>query len=114
MAEDNTLDGGVKTDEDRAETSHSAVINSENEPEKVSNEQDTSKRKEESTNTVPYYKLFSFADSLDYLLIFVGTVGAIGNGMSLPLMTVIFGNLINSFGDFADTKELVHQVSKVV
>ncbi|KAH7513545.1 hypothetical protein FEM48_Zijuj12G0211600 [Ziziphus jujuba var. spinosa] len=106
MAEGKTLDGGVKTEEDRATTSHSAVMDSEN-------EQHTSKRKEDSINTVPYYKLFSFADSLDCLLIFVGTVGAIGNGISLPLMTVIMGNIIDSFGHFANTKQLVHEVSKV-
>ncbi|XP_058757109.1 ABC transporter B family member 11-like [Vicia villosa] len=72
-----------------------------------------SKAKPETTNTVPLYKLFSFADSLDHLLMFVGTVGAIGNGISMPLMTLIFGSMINAFGGSSSTKEVVDEVSKV-
>ncbi|KAL5065634.1 hypothetical protein RYX36_027371 [Vicia faba] len=71
-----------------------------------------SKAKDETTNTVPLYKLFSFADPLDRLLMFVGTVGAIGNGVSIPLMILIFGNLINAFGDSTSSK-VVDEVSKV-
>ena len=48
--------------------------------------------------TVSYYKLFSFADRLDVVLMVAGTITAIGNGVSQPLMTLIFGQLINSFG----------------
>ncbi|CAK8563877.1 unnamed protein product [Lathyrus sativus] len=83
----------------------------------ASNEQvvdsDKRKAKDESTKTVPLYKLFSFADPLDHLLMFVGTVGAIGNGISMPLMTLIFGNMINAFGGSTSTKEVVDEVSKV-
>ncbi|GFP93630.1 ABC transporter b family member 4 [Phtheirospermum japonicum] len=57
------------------------------------------KEEEESTNAVPFYKLFAFADSKDKLLMIIGTIGAIGNGVSLPLMTILFGQLIDSFGD---------------
>ncbi|WJX90822.1 ABC transporter B member 11 [Trifolium repens] len=71
------------------------------------------KAKDEKTNTVPLYKLFSFADSLDHLLMFVGTIGAIGNGISMPLMTLIFGNMINAFGGSSSTEEVVDEVSKV-
>ncbi|KAH7536920.1 hypothetical protein FEM48_Zijuj03G0037500 [Ziziphus jujuba var. spinosa] len=67
----------------------------------------------EPENRVSYYKIFSFADSWDYLLIFTGTIGAVGNGISLPLMTIIFGTLVNSFGEFGNTKDVVHEVSKV-
>ncbi|KAJ9690876.1 hypothetical protein PVL29_013168 [Vitis rotundifolia] len=61
---------------------------------------------------VPFYKLFSFADKLDVGLMIVGTVSAIGNGMCQPLMTLIFGQLINTFGD-SDPSHVVHEVSKV-
>ncbi|XP_045813314.1 ABC transporter B family member 11-like [Trifolium pratense] len=71
-----------------------------------------SKAKDEKTDTVPFYKLFSFADSLDRLLMFVGTLGAIGNGISIPLMILIFGTLINAFGDSTDS-DVVDEVSKV-
>ncbi|TKY54330.1 ABC transporter B family member 11 [Spatholobus suberectus] len=72
-----------------------------------------SEAKDEPAKTVPLYKLFSFADPLDHLLMFVGTVGAIGNGISMPLMTLIFGNMINAFGGSSNTNEVVDEVSKV-
>nr|KYP57748.1 ABC transporter B family member 21 [Cajanus cajan] len=79
------------------------------------NNQDSKKSetKDEPSQTVPLYKLFSFADPLDHLLMFVGTVGAIGNGISMPLMTLIFGNMINAFGESSNTEEVVDEVSKV-
>ncbi|KAK7347973.1 hypothetical protein VNO80_22518 [Phaseolus coccineus] len=72
-----------------------------------------SEAKAEPAKTVPLYKLFSFADPLDHLLMFLGTVGAFGNGISLPLMTLIFGNMINAFGGNKNSKQVVDEVSKV-
>ncbi|KAL7112389.1 hypothetical protein ACP275_04G001200 [Erythranthe tilingii] len=65
-----------------------------------------------STNAVPFYKLFLFADSIDKLLMIVGSFGAIGNGLSIPLMTLLFGQLIDSFGLNAGP-DVVKSVSKV-
>ena len=79
-----------------------------------SKEDSKSKAKDKTVKTVPLYKLFSFADPLDHLLMFVGTVGAIGNGISMPLMTLIFGNMINAFGATENSNEVVDEVSKVV
>ncbi|CAL8990951.1 unnamed protein product [Prunus brigantina] len=108
MAEENPADGDVIKEEGKAASnSHSAVEDSQNNP------QDTSKSKEDGTKTVPYYKLFSFADPLDYLLMSVGTISAIGNGASFPLMTIIFGDVINSFGQTGNNKEVVDAVSEV-
>ncbi|KAL8252897.1 hypothetical protein R6Q59_036590 [Mikania micrantha] len=75
----------------------------------------SSKEKEkESTNTVPFYKLFAFADVVDHILMIVGTVSAIGNGICLPLMTVLLGDLVNSFGhNQNNTNNVVTLVSKV-
>ena len=53
----------------------------------------------EKTQTVPLLKLFSFADSIDVALMIVGTVGAIASGLGMPLMTILFGQMINSFGN---------------
>lgn len=41
----------------------------------------TKEKEKESTNSVPFYRLFAFADSIDYMLMIVGTVGAVANGM---------------------------------
>ncbi|KAK4419593.1 ABC transporter B family member 11 [Sesamum alatum] len=79
----------------------------------------TSKRTSDSSNEktsvekVPYHKLFSFADPADYALMVIGTITAVGSGLCLPLMTVLFGELANSFGQNAETKRVVNEVSKV-
>nr|KYP57752.1 ABC transporter B family member 4 [Cajanus cajan] len=71
------------------------------------------KVKVERNKTVPFYKLFSFADSWDYLLMLVGTISAVGNGISMPLMTVLIGDAIDAFGGNAVNKQVVvHEVSK--
>ncbi|OVA18948.1 ABC transporter [Macleaya cordata] len=67
----------------------------------------------EAVQKVSFYKLFTFADRLDVILMSIGTICAIGNGLAQPLMTLIFGQLINSFGA-SDRSHVVHEVSKVV
>lgn len=72
-------------------------------------------QEEESSSgyTVPFYKLFAFADSKDVVLMLLGTVGSIANGAALPLMTVLFGNLIDAFGGALSQHEVVNRVAKV-
>ena len=72
-------------------------------------QQDKSKGDEK----VAFHKLFSFADGTDVVLMIVGTIGAIGNGLALPLMTVFFGEMIDSFGSNQANTDIVDVVSKV-
>ncbi|KAJ0699407.1 putative ABC-type xenobiotic transporter [Helianthus annuus] len=69
-------------------------------------------RKEEE-NTARFYKLFAYADSTDYMLMIAGTVGAVGNGLCAPLMSVLLGDLTNSFGENQNNNDVVRAVSKV-
>jgi len=72
------------------------------------------KAEKKKVHVVSFYKLFSFADRWDYMLMFIGSIGAIGNGASMPLMTLIFGDLTNAFGNNqGDQSAVVHAVSKV-
>lgn len=68
-------------------------------------------KKEEKA--VSFGKLFAFADSLDKLLMIIGTIGAFGNGISMPLMTILFGDLVDSFGQNQANQDVVAVVSKV-
>nr|CAB3219617.1 multidrug resistance protein 1A-like [Phallusia mammillata] len=61
---------------------------------------DDKEEKKEPEPTVDYYQIFRYADSLDYLLLFLGTVCAIGHGASLPIMFIFFGDMTGSFVDF--------------
>ncbi|KAK4710892.1 hypothetical protein R3W88_005405 [Solanum pinnatisectum] len=75
--------------------------------------------KEEKSSTlkdqkVPFYKLFLFADRVDIALMTIGTFGAIGEGLTQPLMTLIFGQIINSFGGVSSSNEVFHLVSEAV
>ncbi|KAI3969945.1 hypothetical protein MKW92_004559 [Papaver armeniacum] len=64
------------------------------------------------TNLVPFFKLFSFADSKDVILMVVGTVSAFVNGWKMPIMAVLGGQLINSFAS-TDGSDVLKQVSKI-
>nr|CAB3463843.1 unnamed protein product [Digitaria exilis] len=63
--------------------------------------------------TVPFYRLFAFADGADAALMSLGALGAVANGAALPLMTVLFGRLIDAFGGAATTRDVVSRVSGV-
>nr|QUF59436.1 ATP-binding cassette transporter Abcb1-3 [Brachionus angularis] len=60
------------------------------------------KKKDEKTsaNLVPFLKLFRFADKLDCLFIFIGTVGGMANGAMLPLVMYVFSKIIDSFSSY--------------
>ena len=69
---------------------------------------------DKSTKSVPFFKLFSFADKFDLFLMLSGAVGAAVNGLTLPLMTLLFGQLIDAFGENASsTDQVQREVSKV-
>nr|CAB3478026.1 unnamed protein product [Digitaria exilis] len=57
--------------------------------------------------------MFRYADRLDVLLMVVGAVGAVANGVAEPLVTVLFGNVIDSFGE-STAQSIIRKVSKVV
>ena len=44
----------------------------------------------------------------------VGTISGIGNGLCMPLMTIVLGDVINSFGETRNNKEVADAVSKVI
>ncbi|PHU01605.1 ABC transporter B family member 11 [Capsicum chinense] len=73
----------------------------------------TGKQKVADAHEVPYYKLFSFADPIDHALMVVGVIGAVGSGVCIPLMAVLFGELVDSFGKTVDSEKIVGEVSKV-
>lgn len=63
------------------------------------------KKVEEGGGSVSIFKLFAFADPLDYFLMFLGTVGAAVHGCALPVFFLFFGKLLNGFGSYAAQPE---------
>ncbi|KAL2338871.1 hypothetical protein Fmac_013317 [Flemingia macrophylla] len=110
------LDGDITSTEMTGSTSegHLPVKGSENTQEMVSR-QDSRKNKvkDESNKTAPFHKLFLFADPLDCLLMLVGAISAVANGISTPLMVILIGDVVDAFGGHLDdTQVVVHEVSK--
>ena len=67
-----------------------------------------------SSSSIPYNKLFAHADVFDYVLMFVGGVGAIVHGIALPIFFIFFGKLIDSLGNLTiDPSTAPHAVNKV-
>ncbi|XP_022553725.2 ABC transporter B family member 7-like [Brassica napus] len=67
---------------------------------------------DEGNQKVAFYKLFRFADRYDIILMAVGTISAMANGLAQPIMSVLIGKIINVFG-FSDHDHMVKEVSKV-
>ncbi|XP_078169722.1 ABC transporter B family member 11-like isoform X1 [Carex rostrata] len=62
---------------------------------------DTEEKKEENNGAegkVSIFKMLQFADRFDVLLMVVGSIAALANGISQPMMTFIFGQTIDAFG----------------
>ncbi|KAL9247718.1 hypothetical protein vseg_021120 [Gypsophila vaccaria] len=69
--------------------------------------------KKSKEQTLPFYQLFSFADKYDYMLMGFGTLGAIIHGSSMPVFFLLFGQMVNGFGqNQTDLSTMVHEVSK--
>lgn len=67
-----------------------------------------------SIGSVPFWKLFSFADRLDFILIALGTLGACVHGAAIPIFFLVFGRVINAFGAYhAETAKMSNEVSQV-
>lgn len=102
----------ISTNPPTASTSHSPVIFTKA---KMAEQQESkeSKGDKEQADSVPFYKLFSFADCKDIILMVLGTIFAIANGMAMPVMTLLVGDVVDSFGQNTSGKHVVHEVSKV-
>ncbi|PUZ55213.1 hypothetical protein GQ55_5G194300 [Panicum hallii var. hallii] len=63
---------------------------------------------------VSFTGLFRYADGTDVLLMLLGTVGALANGATQPIMTVIFGQVIDAFGGSVTMGDVLQRVNKAV
>jgi len=74
----------------------------------------SSGEKPEAIPAVGFGDLFRFADGLDYVLMAIGSVGAIVHGCSLPIFLRFFADLVNSFGSNANNMDkMMQEVLKV-
>ena len=73
------------------------------------------KEKEKKRPSVSVFKLFSFADFYDCVLMTLGSIGACIHGASVPVFFIFFGKLINIIGlAYLFPQEASHKVAKVI
>ena len=56
--------------------------------------------KEKSGGLKDYFRIFAYADRLDWTLNGIACICSIASGATLPLMTLIFGGFTTKFNDF--------------
>lgn len=82
--------------------------------EKMGENKDAGNGGEKAVPAVGFSELFRFADKLDYVLMAIGSIGAIVHGSSLPIFLRFFADLVNSFGSNAnDLDKMMQEVLKV-
>lgn len=68
------------------ETKRNALEKNCKEKQKIAQDEDDNKENKK-VEFIPFYKLFSYADSIDILLMIAGVAGALANGATMPLLT---------------------------
>ncbi|CAL4894691.1 unnamed protein product [Urochloa decumbens] len=61
---------------------------------------------------VGLHRLFRFADGADAALMAAGAAGAVASGVAQPLMTLVFGEVVDAFGS-GSRHDVLHRVSGV-
>ncbi|KAK8698726.1 hypothetical protein V6N13_114835 [Hibiscus sabdariffa] len=70
---------------------------------------------EAANKVLPFYMLLSYADTLDWTLMALGTLGSIIHGMAQPVGYLLLGKALNAFGDnLGDKNGTVKALEKVV
>ncbi|XP_078702922.1 ATP-dependent translocase ABCB1-like isoform X6 [Branchiostoma floridae x Branchiostoma belcheri] len=80
-----------------APVSADAIITMEEKDGKTKEGEEEEKKKEDDVKPIGVFEVWKFADKLDILFIILGTISAIGLGISLPLMIIVFGDTLDGF-----------------
>ncbi|CAI5535201.1 unnamed protein product, partial [Closterium sp. Naga37s-1] len=102
-AETEKTEKAEKAEEEKAEKAE----------EKEKGEKGDPKEGAEAAGSVPYWQLFRYADKWDVALMVAGSVGAIAQGIALPMMALLFGDMMNAFGSNTTSMDaMLDQVAK--
>ncbi|KAL3522614.1 hypothetical protein ACH5RR_015448 [Cinchona calisaya] len=72
----------------------------------------TQKSAKANERSFSLFMLFMYADGVDILLMVFGSMCAIGNGLSQPIMAILFGGLVDTF-NAADHQHMIQEVLPV-
>ena len=71
---------------------------------------DGEEKKPDGPPPVPFHQLFRFASGTDMVLLFLSVLAAIGTGLSMPAMMILFGDLTNGFVGQGLTPEQLNEI----
>jgi ATP-binding cassette, subfamily B (MDR/TAP), member 1 len=63
-----------------------------------------------TTKPATFFELFSEADILDYGLMALGTIGALGTGAALPVFCILFGQILDNLNKGGNLQQEVDKV----
>ncbi|CDP15020.1 unnamed protein product [Coffea canephora] len=101
-----------KASEEITEASPRVILDAKFEP--LSAQKGSEKANTQPSKVIPYYKLYSCADTIDIILIIIGTVAAIVDGLLLVYRIRFWGQTIDFTSDLHAKPEKFHQVIEVV
>ncbi len=61
-----------------------------------------------------YWKLYSFMDPLDYMLVLVGTVSALAAGTALPLVSIVMGDMMDVLGPGTSSPTYRSDINQII
>lgn len=71
-------------------------------------------QKKNVVRALPFFKLLSYADLVDWILMGLGALGSVVHGMALPIGYLLLGKALNAFGNnIDDTDAMVRALKKV-
>ncbi|XP_021276540.1 ABC transporter B family member 19-like [Herrania umbratica] len=77
--------------------------------------EDEKKNGDAANKAFPFYMLLSYADTLDWTLMALGTLGSIVHGMAQPVGYLLLGKALNAFGDNVNNIDgMAKAIKKVV
>lgn len=72
------------------------------------------RKKPVTTQTLPFHKLLSQADAIDWILMALGTLGSIVHGIAQPVGYMLLGKALNAYGNNTNnTDDMVEALNKV-
>ncbi|KAL5568080.1 hypothetical protein UlMin_024655 [Ulmus minor] len=73
------------------------------------------KKESNEVKALPFHKLLSYADALDWILMVLGTLGSVVHGMAQPVGYLLLGKALNAFGDnIHDIPAMVSALRKII
>lgn len=68
------------------------------EEEEYEEEQDEQEKSKREVKSLSFFTLLSYADSVDWILMALGTLGSVIHGMAFPVGYLLLGIALNTFG----------------